>query len=255
MRRNTPRLLPTVDVAEPRLLLSATAPLSSASPLARVVHEVKAIVNNLAKTDDMVQASANLSSLASQIAPSSNQLAAWWQHDVALYRRGSPRSVIATQQRIVSDLRHFLQATARGTSQPVTGTGSTTAGAPTQGTTTTPTPTPTGTSTSSPATTPSLDSVRIENETGLSLTVTVYLDDSQNPEPYITETIPAQGNPTVLFNFGTSTGAFMTMNISRSDNLQSPAPFDNVQLSQPLGGYDGTLFTISLLGPYFNVGF
>ena len=85
--------------------------------------------------------------------------------------------------------------------------------------------------------------------------VTVYLDDSQNPQPYITETISTQGDPTKLFNFGTSTGDFMTMGISRADGLQSPAPFDNIQLSQPLGGYGGTLFTISLLGPYFNVNF
>ena len=59
----------------------------------------------------------------------------------------------------------------------------------------------------------------------------------------------------MLFNFGTSTGAFMTMNISRSDGLPSPAPFDNIELSQPLDGYDGNLFSISLLGPYFNVNF
>ena len=97
--------------------------------------------------------------------------------------------------------------------------------------------------------------MRVQNTTGLALVVTVYLNDSQNPEPYITETIPAQGDPTALFNFGTSTGAFMTMNISRADGLPSPAPFDNIDLSQPLDGYDGTLFSISLLGPYFNVNF
>ena len=72
--------------------------------------------------------------------------------------------------------------------------------------------------------------MRIQNTTGLALVVTVYLNDSQNPEPYITETIPAQGDPTALFNFGTSTGAFMTMNISRADGLPSPAPFDNIDL-------------------------
>ncbi len=97
--------------------------------------------------------------------------------------------------------------------------------------------------------------MRIQNFTGLALTITVYLDDSQNPQPYITETIPAQGDPTVLFNFGTSTDAFMSMDISRADGLPSPAPFDNVNLSQPLSGYSGTLFTISLVGPYFNVNF
>ena len=102
---------------------------------------------------------------------------------------------------------------------------------------------------------PSPDSVRIQNETGLALVVAIYLRDSQNPQPYITETIPAQGESSELFDFGSSTGAFMTMNISRADRLPSPAPFDNVYLSKPLDGYDGTFFTISLLGPYFNVNF
>ena len=106
-----------------------------------------------------------------------------------------------------------------------------------------------------PVPTPSLDSVRIQNTTGLTLVVTVYLNDSQNPEPYIMETIPARGNTTALFNFGTATNAFMTMNVSRADGLQSPTPFDNIQLSQPLGGYSETLFSISLVGPYFNVNF
>ena len=59
----------------------------------------------------------------------------------------------------------------------------------------------------------------------------------------------------MLFNFGTATNAFMTMDVSRADGGQSPAPFNNIDLSQPLGGYNGTLFTISLFGPYFNVNF
>jgi hypothetical protein len=47
----------------------------------------------------------------------------------------------------------------------------------------------------------------------------------------------------------------MTKEVSRADRAQSPAPFDNINLSQPLSGYDGALFTISLFVPYFNVSF
>ena len=45
----------------------------------------------------------------------------------------------------------------------------------------------------------------------------------------------------------------MTMDVSRADRLQTPPPFTNISLSQPITGYNGTLFTISLFGPYFNV--
>jgi hypothetical protein len=266
MRRTKPRLLPSMDVMEPRSLLSTGASLASARVLTRVDHLVKSIVTSLAKTDNTVRANANLASLASQIAPSSPSLAVSWQSDVALYRPGSPKSMITTQQRIIDDLRRLLHndaqagtgtgiGTGAGSTTAGTGTGSTTSSTPTPGTAGTPNPSEGDSGTSAPVPAPSLDSVRIQNQTGLALTVTVFLDDSQNPLPFITETISAQGDPTELFNFGTSTGAFMTMDISRADKLQSPAPFDNIQLSQPLGGYGGTLFTISLLGPYFNVNF
>jgi hypothetical protein len=259
MRRTKPRLLPSMDVMEPRSLLSTGGSLASARVLTRVDHLVKSIVTSLAKTHNTVRANANLASLASQIAPSSPSLAVSWQSDVALYRPGSPKSMITTQERIIDDLRRFLRNDAPagiGIGTEIgTGTGLTTSSTPTPGTEGTPNPSQGDSGTSAPVAAPSLDSVRIQNQTGLALTVNVFLDDSQNPQPFISETISAQGDPTELFNFGTSTGAFMTMDISRADGLQSPAPFDNIQLSQPVGGYGGTLFTISLLGPYFNVNF
>ena len=95
--------------------------------------------------------------------------------------------------------------------------------------------------------------MRIENTTGLALLVTVHLKVAQIQQPWITETIPAQGSAVVSFDFGTATNAFMTMDISRADGGQSPSPFTDISLSQPVSGYDGALFMISLLGPYFNV--
>ena len=97
--------------------------------------------------------------------------------------------------------------------------------------------------------------MRIQNTTGLALLVTVHLNVPQIQQPWITETIPAQGNSVMLFDFGTATKAFMTMDVSRADGGQTPAPFTNISLSQPISGYNGALFTISLFGPYFNVTF
>ena len=106
--------------------------------------------------------------------------------------------------------------------------------------------------TSTPVPTPSLDSVTIQNTTGLALVVTVHLEVSQFQQPLITETIPAQGNSIVLFNFGTATNAFMTMDMSLADGGQTPPPFTNVSLSQPISGYNGALFSISLIRSLFQ---
>ena len=138
MRRTKPRLLPRVDAMEPRLLLSTGGSPASAHVLNRVDHVVKSILTSLAKTDDTVQANANLTSLASQVASNSPSLAVSWQSDVAFYRPGSARSMITTQQRIIGDLRRFLRNDApAGTG---TATGSTTSGMPTPGTEGTPIP-------------------------------------------------------------------------------------------------------------------
>jgi hypothetical protein len=247
---------------EPRLLLFAAAPLLSHHALGGVVREVNAIVRTLAKTEDAVQASTQLTGLASQIPFGSQGLAPLWQSDVGLYRPHSARSVITTQKRIVADLDRFDQRGVYGGGPPVSTSGSATPVTPVHvpGGTAAPAPTPdpgrgAGGTPAPPVPTSSLDSVRIQNTTGLALVVTIHLNVAQVQQPRITETIPAQGSSIAVFNFGTATNAFMTMDVSRADRGQSPAPFNNINLSQPLSGYNGTLFTISLLGPYFNVMF
>ena len=37
------------------------------------------------------------------------------------------------------------------------------------------------------------------------------------------------------------------------DGGQAPPPLSNLSLSQPLAGYNGALFTISVFGSYFNL--
>jgi hypothetical protein len=281
MRRTKTVVLPNVDVMEPRLLLSTAAPLLSKHALAGAVREVRAIVGTLARTEDTVQASAQLTALATQISPGSAGLALSWQRDIGLYRPHSARSVIATDTRIVGDLNRYNHIGVSGGNQPASGSTSTnpnpgTTGtstpvptptptptpAPTsgQGTTGSPTPTPTPTSgqgttgTPTPVPTPSVDSVMIENTTGVPIVVTVHLIVSLNHQPSITETIPAQGNSIASFDFGTATNAFMTMDVRDANGGQGiPPPFTGVNLSQPQSGYDGVLFTISLFGPYFSV--
>jgi hypothetical protein len=265
MRRTKTGILPSVDVMEPRLLLSTAAPLLTKQALTGVVREVRAIVSTLARTENTVQASAQLTALSSQISSGSAGLALSWQSDVALYRPHSAKSILTMEKRIVGDLNRYIQGGVDARNGPVSGSGSTTTTTPIQGTggtaapvpspTPVPTPTPgTGTvDTPTPVHTPSLDSVRIENTTGLALVVTVQLEVPQNQQPSITETIPAEGNSIVSYDFGSATGDFMMMDVSRADRGQSPPPWNGINLSQPLSGYNGIVFTISLFGPYFSV--
>ena len=95
--------------------------------------------------------------------------------------------------------------------------------------------------------------MEIENTTGLAILVTVHLDVSQTYEPSITETLPAQGDSIANFDFGTATNAFMTMDVRLAYGGQTPPAWTGINLSQPMGGYNGTVFTISLFGPFFSV--
>jgi hypothetical protein len=243
MRRTKKRVSPSVDLVEPRVLLSAAAPLLTQHALNGVVRDVKAIMSALARTEDTVRASARLTELSSRIPSGRQGLAPVWLKDLEVYSPHSARSVSRTENRILHDLYRYDRVVGGGGNQPVPGSGSTPP----------PTTRPSPGGTNSPVPAPSLDSVSIHNTTGLALLVTVRLQVPQVQKPWITQTIPAQGTTTVLFNFGTTTDAFMTMDVRRADGGQSPPPLTNLSLDQPMGGYNGTLFTISVFGSYFNV--
>jgi hypothetical protein len=259
MRKTKTGVLPSVDVMEPRLLLSTTAPLLSKHALTGVVREVRVIVSTLARTKNTVEASAQLTGLSSQLPSGFAGLAQTWQSDVGLFRPHSAKSIVTTQKRIVGDLYRYNQGGVNVGNGPVSGSGSMTSPPPSQGTGGTATSVPTPTSgngavgTPAPVPMPSLDSVRIQNTTGVAILVTVRLEVPQNQQPSITETIPAQGSSIVSFDFGTATDDFMTMSVTSADGGQSPPPWTNINLSQPLSGYNGVVFTISLFGPYFSV--
>lgn len=244
MRGTTKRFAPGLEVIEERALLSSAAPLLSPHALDGVVREVRGIMSTLARTGDASRASAALTRLSGRLPSGAAELATAWQGDVGLYRPHHAGSVVVAEARIIDDLDQYDRSGVVAT-PPASGSGVVTSPSPA--------PAPVAGGTSNPAPAPSLDSVTIQNTTGLALTVTVHLDVPQVQKPWITETIPAQGKTTALFNFGTATGAFMTIDVGQADGSQSPPPLDDLSLDQPLGGYGGTLFTISLFGPYFNV--
>ncbi len=236
---------------EPRTLLSTGVPLLGGHALRGVVHEVRSIVGKLVRSGDTGRASAALTHLSSRIPSGTEDLAPTWRGDLALYRPGTPGSGMAAETRIIGDLYRYVRGGSVGAS-PVPAPVSTTQPPPNQGTVGGGATGATGNSGIPTPAPQSLDSVSIQNATGLNLLVTVYLRVAQVQQPWITETIPA-GSPIVDFNFGSATGAFMTMTVSMANGSQTPPPFSNVALDQPIDGYDGTLFTISLFSGYFNV--
>jgi hypothetical protein len=238
MRRLNKKISPHVDAMEPRAMPSAASPLLTSQALHGIVHDVRAIVRTLSMTDAVGHARVQLTKLASQIPGGSDQLAPAWRKDVGLFNPHTAGSSVSVRQQLLDDLYRFVQGGAGGTG--ASGSGSTNPPAPNPGP-------------GLPVPLLSLDSVRIKNTTGLNLLVTVRLRVPQIQQPWITQTIPAQGTPVVPFDFGTATNAFMTIDVRRADGGQSPPPLLSFSLPQPSNGYNGTLFTISLFGPYFNV--
>lgn len=260
MPRSKTRVSPSLEVVESRTLLSAAGPVMTPHALNVVVRDIRGIMNTLARTDDTARASRHLTRLSSRVPSGREGLAPAWRADVGLYSPGTVGSIFTTQGRIVNDLYQYI-AIVGGGSGPVTRSGSSPSPNPGTGAgmgSSTGTGTSTGTDTGAGgSTTPepaaSLDSVNIQNTTGLALRVTVHLNVPQVQKPSITWIIPSQGRTTQLFDFRSSTGAFMSMDVSRADGGQTPPPFNNVNLSEPIGGYKGTTFSISVFGSWFNI--
>src|SRR5262249_16039816 len=149
---------PSVDLVEPRVLLSAATPLLTRHALNAVVRDVKAIMSTLARTEDTVRASARLTELSSRIPSGPRGLAPTWREDLGLYRPHSARSVSRAENRILHDLYRYDRVGGGGGHRPVPGSGSPP-----------PTTCPNPGGTNSPVPAPSLDSVSIHNTTGLAL--------------------------------------------------------------------------------------
>ncbi len=226
MRRTKNRVSPSVDVMEPRVLLSTAAPL---------VVQARVEWSRSRRQGHHEHAGQDGEHRPGEC-PSHQALVADFD------RTGRARPDVAERHRALSPPFHevdhhdgeadprrplrFVQGGVDGGNPPVTGSGPdlppprAARPPPGQGTGGTSTPVPV----------PSLDSVTIQNTTGLALVVTVHLRVPQVQQPWITETIPAQGNSSVSFDFGTATNAFMTMDVSLADGGQTPPPFNNLSL-------------------------
>src|SRR5438270_3293431 len=133
MRSTKLGVAPSVDVLEPRVLLSTAAPLLSQHALRGVVRDVRAIMSTLAKTEDTAQARAHLTRLSSRIPSGPEGLAPSWRSDIGLYRPHAARSILTTERRILGDLYRYVQGGVDGGNRPGTGSGPTTSTTPGRG--------------------------------------------------------------------------------------------------------------------------
>ncbi len=236
--RRSKTLAPGVDPVEPRVLLSSVPMVPVPPGLHGVVREVHQIVGELARTGQVLRAEIQLTRLSAQIPGGPEILAPHWRADLGMYRPYMRGSVGAVRTRILGDLYGFVRVglPPGGVLPPL------------------PYPSPTGPTGPLPGPTAPLvsrDSATVVNDTGYTLSITVRLNAPNGP--YITRTLPSTYGSSALFDFGSSTGGFLTISIIRADNIQPPNQF-TTGLDMPMNGYYGTTFTVSLMGTqYFNV--
>jgi hypothetical protein len=217
---------------EPRALPSGVLPVLTMRAYNAVIADVRNVMGTLAKTHNVNAAGASLTLVSSEVPFGRQQLSPVWRRDLSIYSAQIPGSGLLMQRTILLDLNQYILAGVRGGKFAVTGPGSAAFYRPGQGV-------------GAPAV--SEDSVTIMNSTGLSITVTATLAGNRQP---ITRTI-ANGK-SALFDFGSSTNNFITINVSRSDGLQPPPPLNTI-LSKPVSGYNGASFTVSVFAGLFSV--
>jgi hypothetical protein len=245
MSRLKKNLMPSVESMEQRSLPSAALPVLTTRTVNAVVVDISRVVGTLAKNNDFARAASVLTRAASKIPYGAHQLAPELRADLESARMVSPSTAAETRKELLGDVYQYVINGAQNGTFRVVGAGSAIyyVLSPGQG--------PGGTI-GNPPPTANADAVNIQNATGQAIQVTVRLNTSGNP-PQITQTIPATGQTTLPFNFGTSTNAFMTMSVSTANGSRPPYPLTNYQLSKPINGYFGTLFTVTILGQYFAV--
>lgn len=226
-----------LEECEARSLLSGATLTTHTYNL--VVANVHRTVANLIRTHDINQATASLNQLAAMIPSGSKDLAPIWQRDLANYNPTARGSSIAITRQLLNDLKQDVVEGVKLGEITVTGPDARLfnrlahrPGAP-------------GTP-GAPRPQVSADSVNIANNTGISITVTANLvGTTQN----ITKTIRGQGP--VLFNFQSNTGNYIKVTIEPTTG--STPPTYTTTLNRPIGGYYGTLYTVSIFSGYFSV--
>jgi|GEM_PF-5158902 len=230
MRGPMSRAMLQVEAMEERWLPSGVTPVLTSQMYDTVVAGVTQVVASLVRTQDAARAADRLRSLSTRIPFESSQLASTWMSDLESYNPAVPGSGRATAKRLLADLKQDVSAGVAAGAIRVIGRHTAAFPRPRLG-----------------APLASLDSVRVANNTSLTLVVTVTLNNTGRSIP---KTIPSNGPP-VLFDFGTATGNFMNINI-RNANGTSPPPY-TTGLNRPISGYNGTLFGVSVFAGYFSV--
>lgn len=231
MRRAITRTSLQVEAVEARWLPSGITPVLTSRMYDTIAADVTQVVARLVRTHDAARAVDSLRNLSARIPFGSSQLASAWMSDLASYEPAMPGSGRATAKLLLADLKRDVAAGVAAGAIRVIGRHAAAFPRPGLG-----------------APLSSLDSVRVANNTSLTLAVTVTLNNTGRSIP---KTIPSNGAP-ALFDFGTATGNFMTINI-RNANGASPPPA-TTGLNRPISGYNGALFRVSVFAGFFSVG-
>jgi hypothetical protein len=246
MQKPKRNITPGVEAMEGRSLPSTTIPVLTTHALNTVANNIGQIVGTLAETHDAARAAAAVSQVVSKIPFGARQLAPQLRADLERARLTNSQAGIETKKEILGDLYEYVTTGVANDKFRVVGPGSAIFNVLNQGS-------GSGSTVDNPAPTANADFVNIQNKTGQAIVVTVRLNNSGNPRPSITRTIPATGQTTLPFDFGTATDTFMAIDVRTANGSQPPYSLNNLLLPQPMGGYDGALFVISTLGRYFNV--
>jgi hypothetical protein len=209
---------------------SGLTPVLTMGRVRFIAAELERTVMNLSRTHNMDVASARLTQIASQVPDGLQQLAPVWEQDLAADNPGAPGSGRAFDRQLLADLKQDVAAGVAAGEFRLAGPG---AAAFLRG-----------------AVLPqaSVDSVSVFNNTGFSISVSASLNGTGRSLP--ARTI-ANGTSS-LFDFGSSTNAFIGINISRPGSNQPPPT--SVTLNRPTpGGYNGKQFTVSVFAGRFSV--
>jgi hypothetical protein len=218
-----------VEAVEARRLPSSATPVLTSHTLDTVVASVEQVVARLVRTHDAARAANRLTSLAASIPFGRRQLAPAWVSALVVYNPAVPGSGRPMVRLLLADLKQDLAFGIASGELRVTGKDAAILtraglGAPLV----------------------SLDSVRVANNTSLTLGVTVTLNNTGRSIP-----MTISSSAVALFDFGTATGNFMAISV-RNANGTSPPPF-STGLNKPFMGYNGALFTVSVFGGFFSV--
>ena len=231
MRKSVFRTTLRVEAVQARWLPSGVTPVLTSQRYDTVAADVVHVVARLVRTHDAARAAGSLTRLSTRIPFGSVQLASAWMSDLASYNLAVPGSGRAYGEAPPGRPEAGRRRRGRCRRAPRDREARRRLPRPGLG-----------------APQSSLDSVRVANNTSLTLTVTVTLNNTGRSIP---RTIPSGGAP-ALFDFGTASGNFMMINI-RNANGASPPPY-TTGLNRPISGYNGAMFRVSVFAGYFSVG-